>query len=671
MKFEQLCEKLRPFYGEKMDRLRYAYLAAKPPQRGMLEARLARLYDEKCGNDEILLEPPPLRLAVGEYPLGTVCYGRHHLGSFGLREQEWIQHVAVFGRSGAGKTNFVLLILWNFLKHAKPFMVFDWKRNYRDFLRVHGTEGVLLFTVGRSVRPFTFNPWIPPPGTDTKIWVKKIIEVLCHAYFAGEGVMDVLLRSADQAYRDIEHPVSQEVLLYVEKVKETARQALWKASSLRILRALCYGGMGDVTKTRSNAHVEELLQRQVILELDALSDADKTFLIEALLLWIHHYRLSAGQRERFRHALIVEEAHHILLKRKHEDGEEVTDVILREIRELGEAVILVDQHPSLISLPAIGNTYTTVVFNLKAHEDVDATGRSILLEFLQRDVLGRLEVGQAVAKLQGRYLKPFLISTPKIWLPKGSVTDDELRAGEVEKRVRLSVQGIDYELAQAGPVLVKVPPLLSDWLPCSASSPEKTTSIRREEEVLLADKMKVLGERERLMLQSVVDEPLLTTLQRYEKLALSRYQGNEAKQKLIDLGFVDPVTIITKQGRVVLLDLTKQAKLLLGAPHTSLEHRFWVDRVARQLTAAGYHVAVETPVGGYAPDIFAQKDGETTIVEVETGMSDFLGNYENGKKLKPTKIYILATTLEAKRKIAQPLLAGACTLIRLARDFAP
>jgi 3-dehydroquinate synthetase len=51
-------------------------------------------------------------------------------------------------------------------------------------------------------------------------------------------------------------------------------------------------------------------------------------------LWIHHFRLSEGERETFKHAIIIEEAHHILLRKKQEmtGTEAVTDIILREIR---------------------------------------------------------------------------------------------------------------------------------------------------------------------------------------------------------------------------------------------------------------------------------------------------------------------------------------------------
>ena len=42
------------------------------------------------------------------------------------------------------------LVVLNLLKHGKPFMVFDWKRNYRDLLSLEAGQDILVFTVGRS-----------------------------------------------------------------------------------------------------------------------------------------------------------------------------------------------------------------------------------------------------------------------------------------------------------------------------------------------------------------------------------------------------------------------------------------------------------------------------------------------------------------------------------------
>jgi DNA helicase HerA-like ATPase len=106
--------------------------------------------------------------------------------------------MAIFGRSGAGKTNTVALLIKELVRHHKPFLIFDWKRNYRDLL-AHGVP-LEIYTVGRSVHPLYFNPLIPPPGTDLKVWLKKLIEIISHAYFLGEGVMFILLEAIDAVY---------------------------------------------------------------------------------------------------------------------------------------------------------------------------------------------------------------------------------------------------------------------------------------------------------------------------------------------------------------------------------------------------------------------------------------------------------------------------------------
>jgi hypothetical protein len=56
--------------------------------------------------------------------------------------------------------------------------------------------------------------------------------------------------------------------------------------------------------------------------------------------------------------ILVAEAHDVFLRSRKEmmGGEPITDVILREIRELGEAVVFVDQHLSQMAIIALGTT---------------------------------------------------------------------------------------------------------------------------------------------------------------------------------------------------------------------------------------------------------------------------------------------------------------------------
>ena len=292
-----------------------------------------------------------------------ICYGKEGFGIFGLREKEWVQHLGIFGRSGSGKTNVSFLVILNLLAKGKPFMVFDWKRNYRDLLALFPDRELLVFTVGRPVSPFSFNPLIPPGGIPPAIWLKKLIEIICHAYFLGEGVAYLLQRAIDSVYveygvysrRNKTWPVLKDVKDWLERSKVKGREAQWMDSAMRAISVLCFGEVSRVLNRREPMDLKDLISKNVVLELDSLTNSDKTFLIEALLLWIHHHMMGQPERETFKHALLIEEAHHILLRKKQEVyGEEAfTDIILREIRELGEAVILIDQHPSLISKPAL------------------------------------------------------------------------------------------------------------------------------------------------------------------------------------------------------------------------------------------------------------------------------------------------------------------------------
>lgn len=435
-----LCKKLRPVLGQQIDKLWAWYLVGSLREKQEVE-RILNILAVKALNltyhhTPILLNPPPKETAQGEYVLGEISYNKRTTIPFGLQEHEMPRHIAIFGMSGAGKTNSAYQLVWHLFDKQKPFLIFDWKRNYRDLLTVPIAKGIKVFTVGRSISPFYFNPLIPPPNTEASVWLKKLIEIFGHAYFLGHGVFSLLEQVIDTVYRRFdmysnptEYPTLQHVQVLLENYKARGRRRDWLDSTIRAIGTLCFGEMGKVLNFNEHFPIEKLLQKNVVLELDALTNSDKVFLIECLLLWIHQYRLAEGSREQFKHAIIVEEAHHILLRKKQEvEGtESVTDVIMREIRELGECIVIIDQHPSLISQPALGNSYCTLAFNMKHNSDVKAVAACMLLSPEETEYLGRLPVGYAIVKLQDRYFFPFLIQIPEFKIKKGIVTDEFLR----------------------------------------------------------------------------------------------------------------------------------------------------------------------------------------------------------------------------------------------------
>jgi len=582
---KELCRQLKPVIGKQADRIWQAFVAENSTGKDQiieyLELLAAKHFHGALDDDGPTLLPPDRQEAEGEYSLGTVTYNGKLLHPFGLREGEFIQHTGIFGRSGAGKTNLGFLLVQKLIERGKPVIIFDWKKNFRDMINMPGFEDVAVYTVGHSTSPLKFNPLIPPPGTNPKTWLKKLISVVAHAYLLGNGVFSVFQKTIDQVYRDAgvydgsvdRWPTFRDVLDALHNKQMSGREAGWATSALRALSSLCFGEM-DTLVNQGHQDLSTLFKRPVILELDALTQSDKVFFVQALLLWIHHQRLAAPVRERFELAVMIEEAHQILSgeRRSLLGGQSVMELTFREIRELGVGLILADQLPSQISTPALANTYTTICFNLKHRSDVGAMNQAMLLKDDQKDLLGRLKLGEAIVRLQGRGKGPFTIHVPEFKINKGSVTD-------VDVRYRMSQLGLLSVRKQS---IEKRPPshqhLSRDMLTPgqqhldAESEPAHPDRYDASPAAMTVQNSDLT--RARAFLKDVQRYPDNGVAERYKRLGLSVRQGQKIKNQLVDDGLIMEQVQTTRIGKLRVIRLTEQAELELsehGDSHTESE----------------------------------------------------------------------------------------------------
>ena len=112
---EDICNKLRPVFGKKIDEIYFQYTVADSrEERDEIVHILNALYQKnlnKLLDKGVLLEPPREELINGTYDLGTVSYAQKKLFPFKLREQDWPRHMCVTGMSGSGKTNFAFNVI--------------------------------------------------------------------------------------------------------------------------------------------------------------------------------------------------------------------------------------------------------------------------------------------------------------------------------------------------------------------------------------------------------------------------------------------------------------------------------------------------------------------------------------------------------------------------------
>lgn len=454
---EEICNKLRPVFGKKVDEIYFQYTVADGrDERDEIVHILNTLYQKHLNqllDKGVLLEPPREETIDGDYNLATVSYARKKLFDFKLREKDWPRHVCVTGMSGSGKTTFAFKIIESLNAHAKPYLIFDWKKSFRPLSS--NDNSIMTFTVGdeKVSNLFKTNINRPPKGVAPKEWINTLTDLLTEAFSASFGVHKVVMETLDEAFKEWgvyngseNYPTWNHIKWRLEEKvdKANSREGGWIESALRIATVLTFGEFGKVVNYKgANAfNVEDLLDKKVVMELNSLGNIEKTFFCEFVLTYI--FRLKKARQNKanqeFDHAIIVDEAHNIFLKKPTSfSNESVTDMIYREMREYGTSLICLDQHISKISDTVKGNSACHIAFQQQLPQDImDIAGIMNLKE--EKSYFNQLPVGSAIVKLAERYNSPFLIEVPYAEIRNQNVSNEDIKA-----RMQAIMLNNDYE----------------------------------------------------------------------------------------------------------------------------------------------------------------------------------------------------------------------------------
>lgn len=639
MDVERLARKLAPLMPEQIQKWMRARDLADSELRGLIEKQIFATAHRVLGDfrSKPLLSLPPTARIKGEFDLGTVLYDESKWPA-GLNRGELLQNLGVFGRSGSGKTNMVFHLLHQLSRADIPFVFLDWKRTARHLL-LHLTIPVNVFTPGRSLSPFTFNPLISPPGMEQQVYFRQVIDILAEAYTLGDGARRMLEKGLAACVAEDTGAVTVEALLKaVEGLQAREREHGWKITAMRALESLAFAQVAPADTGGQQELIGRMLNQSTIVELDALSQNSKKFLIPLLCLWLYRAKLASTQREKLSLVIVVEEAHHVLYGQGQRSKESVMEMLLRQCREMGIGMIVVDQHPHLISSAALGNTYASICLNQKEPKDIAKAAALSLVDEQDRHHFSKLPVGQAVVKLQDRWTDPFLVQIPQVSPTseqKGAVTDVILLQ-------YLATQGSDTARKRLlQPVVQQIPRFpLGDSL---------------------------VDERVAAFLEDVHAHPDDAVTARYQRLGLSPATGQRLKERLLRGGWLEEAVIPIGRSRKVVLRLSQHAAAMFGSADSSsrrgsIVHEYWKRFHARRLEAAGCRVTLEAVRHGGHVDVEAVNDSGRIAVEVETGKSDVVSNVRNCLRSGFGKVIVVATD-EAALTIVERQLGAAGLLI--------
>ncbi|MCH8823081.1 MAG: DUF87 domain-containing protein [Planctomycetes bacterium] len=576
---------------------------------------------------KILLSLPTEKKAKGSIHLGNIVYDQEKW-PLGIYPRELLQNLAIFGRSGAGKTNVTFHILEQLVEKKIPWLFLDWKRTARHLIPLL-THKVNVFTPGRSLSPFPFNPFIVPPGLEPKVYINLLVDVLATAFTLGDGAKSILQRAIKSCYDQGNHaPIVLDVLAEVNKIPDKERVRGWKISTVRALESVEFAELTSCDRKTQETFTKSLVKRNTIVELDGLSSGSKKFLIPMLCLWLYQAKLGAPEREQLSFVCVVEEAHHVLYRHQSRSSESVMDMLLRQCREIGIGMIVVDQHPHLTSSAALGNTYTSICLNLKDPSDINrAAGLSLLTED-EKQYFSLLPVGQGIVKLQDRWRRPILVKFPLVRIKKGLVTDA----------------------------------VLKEYLDGNTTLSGLRSLLRQEIGGLGGFRMSVgpLNEDEVAFINDTLLHQDDGVSRRYKRLGWSADKGNRTKNELLNGGVIEDTLVTVGRTRKLVVRITKEARGLFGitgqqVDRASLTHTFWQQYYSKKFVELGYKVAIEAPNQLGRTDILATKASKRIAIEIETGKSDVVKNVKQNLLAKHSKIIVVATDEAALRKVEREL----------------
>lgn len=626
MEVEVLAHKLEPLVPEKVARWLKLRDLGDTDVRAAVDHEIVRVAHRILGDfrKKILLSLPPKTKSQGSIHLGKIIYEKEKW-DFGISENELLRNMAVFGMSGSGKTNVAFHIFLQLVNSNVPCLFWDWKRTARHLIPQLRTK-IKVYTPGRDLAPFPFNPFIVPPGLEPRVYVNQIVDVMAEAYTLGDGSRRVLQKAITECYEKTSAPTVSELIEAVERIPSTDRVRGWKISALRALESLAFASvMGKDSKAQEQL-AKTLLKENTVIELDALAHGAKKFLMPMMCLWIYYVQLGKESREKLQLVVFIEEAHHILYRQEQRSKETVMNMLLRQCREIGIGTIVIDQHPHLISSAAIGNAYTTLCMNLREPTDVNKAAGLSLVGDDAKHVFSSLPVGQAIVKLQDKWRAPFLIEIPLVQVKKGLVTDGVLKEfvkGTLSKK----------ELQDLGDVF---------------------GSVREDSEQL-----SILDEDELKLVEDVLLNYGSSVRERYKRVGLSVDRGNKAKKKLVQRGILEESDV--KVGR----QLTKMLKIdgaVMGKygfknrfGHGSVVHEYWKRMCANHFQQQGYSVMEECPRNIGAVDIEVSNKTERFGVEIETGKSDAVWNVKQDILSGLKKVLVVAVNEDALSKVERAL----------------
>ena len=348
--------------------------------------------------------------SYGSILLGEcISKGRYGL-SFKLHKEDLTTHLVVLGVTGSGKTTTVASILNRLSKEEIKYLVLDWSNEYK-FLLKHTVD--VIYSPGLTDE-FSINPLIPLDFKDEAEHLAVVADIFSDVYnfthpqsFMFKEALSVALEHY-KTFGD-ETPNLRTLISVLEKLPlRSYFDAEIKLALIRRIKPLTEGQAGRALCGKRSVKISELFDKNVVIELGHFRETRTRQIFGHLLLkQIYDYCTGNEMRE-LAHVTVLEEARYLVPYRRLYDPPTTAERMIAELRKYGESVFIITQFPTQISLETIKNAGCLIVHKLSGSQDLEIIGNIISLNSKQLNFLKKLDVGEAIVKVN-RINEPMLV----------------------------------------------------------------------------------------------------------------------------------------------------------------------------------------------------------------------------------------------------------------------
>ena len=178
---------------------------------------------------------------------------------------------------------------------------------------------------------------------------------------------------------------------------------------------MIYGNMRKVFDC-SRGNIRDMADTHCIFLIQHLTTEMQVFMVNWLITWLFYFKINS--QSDVEHVIGIDDANLLFdasYERRPDLGIPIIHHLLSTVRKAGITIIATSQAPALLGSSIFSNLYVSIMMALSDGHDINKMQRTMgLNDFEQKEHCYKIKEREAIVKLAGRYLKPFVITIPDI-----------------------------------------------------------------------------------------------------------------------------------------------------------------------------------------------------------------------------------------------------------------